>query len=87
VTDAVTGRLCRLILNRIVSALIDAHAGTLGWGAQAAQISDIRRAAAEQGRTDLMIMLGGQGAGLSGSPLPAAAIMAQLVGETGRLSR
>jgi nitronate monooxygenase len=87
VTDAVTGRPCRLILNRIVSALIDAHAGTLGWGAQAAQISDIRRAAAEQGRTDLMIMLGGQGAGLSGSPLPAAAIMAQLVGETGRLSR
>ena len=82
VTDAVTGRPCRMILNRIVSALIEAHAGTLGWGAQAAQIADIRRAAAEQGRTDLMIMLGGQGAGLSGEPTPAAAIMARLVEET-----
>ncbi|MDX6525164.1 MAG: nitronate monooxygenase [Gaiellales bacterium] len=81
VTDAVTGRPCRMILNRIVSAIIEAHAGTLGWGAQAAQIADIRRAAAVQGRTDLMIMLGGQGAGLSGEPMPASAIMAQLVDE------
>lgn len=81
VTDAVTGRPCRMILNRIVSAIIEAHAGTLGWGAQAAQIADIRRAAATQGRTDLMIMLGGQGAGLSGEPMPASAIMAQLVDE------
>jgi len=81
VTDAVTGRPCRMILNRIVSAIIEAHAGTLGWGAQAAQIADIRRAAAAQERTDLMIMLGGQGAGLSGEPMPASAIMAQLVDE------
>jgi nitronate monooxygenase len=81
VTDAVTGRPCRMILNRIVSAIIGADAGTLGWGAQAAQIADIRRAAAEQGRSDLMIMLGGQGAGLSGAPTPAATIMAQLVDE------
>ena len=84
VTDAVTGRPCRMILNRIVSAIIEARAGTLGWGAQAAQIADIRRAAAEQGRTDLMIMLGGQGAGLAGEPMPAAEIMARLVDETGR---
>jgi nitronate monooxygenase len=86
VTDAVTGRPCRLIQNRIVSAMIEAHAGTLGWGAQAAQIADIRRAAAEQGRTDLMIMLGGQGAGLSGEPMPAALIMEQLVDELARAS-
>jgi nitronate monooxygenase len=86
VTDAVTGRPCRLIQNRIVSAMIEAHAGTLGWGAQAAQIADIRRAAAEQGRTDLMIMLGGQGAGLSGQPMPAALIMEQLVDELARAS-
>jgi nitronate monooxygenase len=84
VTDAVTGRHCRMILNRIVSAIIGAHAGTLGWGAQAAQIADIRRAAAEQGRTDLMIMLGGQGASLSGPPISAAQIMAQLVDELQR---
>jgi nitronate monooxygenase len=87
VTDAVTGRPCRMILNRIVSAIIEARAGTLGWGAQAAQIADIRRAAAEQGQADLMIMLGGQGAGLSGAPMPAAAIMAQLVEELDRVRR
>jgi hypothetical protein len=74
-----------MILNRIVSAIIEAQAGTLGWGAQAAQIADIRRAAAEQGRTDLMIMLGGQGAGLSGAPMPAAAIVALLVDELARI--
>jgi nitronate monooxygenase len=84
VTDAVTGRPCRMILNRIVSAIIEAQAGTLGWGAQAAQVADIRRAASEQGRTDLMIMLGGQGAGLSGDPAPAEAIMALLVDELQR---
>jgi nitronate monooxygenase len=82
VTDAVTGRHCRMVLNRIVSAIINANVGTLGWGAQAALIADIRREAAAQGRTDLMIMLGGQGAALAGEPAPAAEIMAQLVAET-----
>jgi nitronate monooxygenase len=81
VTAAVTGRPCRMILNRIVSEIIDADVGTLGWGAQAALIADIRHAAAEQGRTDLMIMLGGQGSALMGEPLPAAQIVAQLVDE------
>jgi nitronate monooxygenase len=84
VTAAVTGRPCRMILNRIVSAIIDADAGTLGWGAQPALIADIRRAAAAQGRRDLMIMLGGQGAGLMGEPVPARQIVAQLVSETTR---
>jgi nitronate monooxygenase len=84
VTDAVTGRPCRLILNRIVSTIIEADVGTLGWGAQAALIADMRRAAAEQGRTDLMIMLAGQGAGLALEPMPAAEIMARLVAESER---
>ncbi len=84
VTAAVTGRPCRMILNRIVSAIIEADVGTLGWGAQAALIADMRRAAAEQGRSDLMIMLGGQGAGLMGEPVPAAQIVAQLVDEMAR---
>ncbi len=84
VTDAVTGRPCRLILNRIVSTIIEADVGTLGWGAQAALIADMRRAAAEQGRTDLMIMLAGQGAALAGVPTPAAEIMAELVAELER---
>jgi nitronate monooxygenase len=83
VTAAVTGRPCRMILNRIVSAIIEADVGTLGWGAQAALIADMRRAAAEQGRSDLMIMLGGQGGGLTGPPIPAAEIMRQLIRESG----
>jgi nitronate monooxygenase len=87
VTDAVTGRPCRMILNRIVSTIIEADVGTLGWGAQAALIADIRRAATEQGRTDLMIMLAGQGAALAGEPMPAAEIMSRLVAETERALR
>jgi nitronate monooxygenase len=79
VTSALTGRPCRVVVNRLVAAVIDAHAGTLGWGAQSALIADLRRAAAEQDRTDLMLMLAGQGAGLSGAPMPAEAIVEQLV--------
>jgi nitronate monooxygenase len=81
VTSALTGRHCRMILNRIVSEVIAADVGTLGWGAQPALMADLRRAAAEQDRPDLMLMLGGQGAGLAGEPLPAAEIMAQLAEE------
>jgi hypothetical protein len=33
-----------------------------------------------------MIMLGGQGSGLSGEPMPAAAIMQQLIDELARAS-
>jgi nitronate monooxygenase len=84
VTSALTGRPCRVVVNRLVSAVIGAHAGTLGWGAQSALIADLRRAASEQNRTDLMLMLAGQGAGLSGPPLPAAAIVEQLVDELER---
>jgi nitronate monooxygenase len=84
VTAALTGRPCRLILNRLVSAVIEADVGTLGWGAQPALMADLRRAAAEQDRPDLMLMLGGQGAGLAGDPMPAAEIMARLVDETRR---
>jgi nitronate monooxygenase len=86
VTDKLTGRPCRVVVNRLVSAMIEADVGTLGWGAQAALIADIRRAAAEQDRTDLMLMLCGQAAGLSGDPMPAAEIVAELVEETNRAS-
>jgi nitronate monooxygenase len=83
-TEALTGRPCRMVRNRLVAAVIEADAGTLGWGAQAALIADLRRAAAEQDRTDLMLLLCGQGAGMSGEPEPAAEIMARLVDETQR---
>jgi F0F1-type ATP synthase membrane subunit b/b' len=44
-------------------------------------VADIRRAAAQQGRADLMPMLAGQGAALSGAREPAEQIVARLVRE------
>jgi nitronate monooxygenase len=81
VTDAVTGRPARWVRNRLVDALVEAQAGTLGWGQQAPLVADIRRAAAEQGRADILPMLAGQGAALSGPREPAADIVARLVRE------
>ena len=81
VTDAVTGRPARWVRNRLVDALVEARAGTLGWGQQAQLVADIRRAAAEQGRADILPMLAGQGAALSGPREPAADIVARLVRE------
>lgn len=79
VTDAVTGRPARWIRNRIVDALVAADTGTLGWGAQGAMLADIRRAAAQQGRADLLTMLAGQAAALAPEPCPADLIVADLV--------
>jgi nitronate monooxygenase len=81
VTDAITGRPARWVRNRFVDALVEARAGTVGWGQQARLVADIRRAAAEQGRADLLPMLAGQGAALSGPREPAGEIVAQLVRE------
>ena len=82
VTDLVTGRPARWIRNRFVDALLEADPGTLGWGPQTRLVADLRRAASEQGRADLLPMLAGEGAALSGTREPAAEIMAQLVRET-----
>ena len=82
VTDLVTGRPARWLRNRLIDALVEANPGTLGWGAQAGLFADLRRAAAEQGRADLLPILAGQGSALSGPPRPAAEIVAQLVRET-----
>ncbi|MFN8109553.1 MAG: nitronate monooxygenase [Thermoleophilia bacterium] len=82
VTDAVTGRPARWIRNRVVDALIAADAGTLGWGAQGAILADMRRAAAQQGRADLLTMLAGQAAALAPEPCPADLIVADLVAGT-----
>jgi nitronate monooxygenase len=81
VTDAITGRPARWVRNRLVDALVEARAGTLGWGQQARLVADVRRAASEQGRADLLPMLAGQGAALSGPREPAADIVARLVRE------
>ena len=82
VTDALTGRHARWIRNRLVDELVAANAGTLGWGDQGVSITELRRAAAAQGRADLLPMLAGQGAGLAGEPRPAAEIVARLLEET-----
>ena len=82
VTDAVTGRPARWINNRIVAALVAADVGTLGWGAQAAFLADVRMEAARQNAVDLLPMLAGQAAALVGEPLPAAEIVARLVDQT-----
>jgi nitronate monooxygenase len=82
VTDAITGRPARWVRNRLVEALVEARAGTLGWGQQAPLMADLRRAAAEQGRADLLPMLAGEGASLSGTRRPAEQIVDRLVRET-----
>jgi nitronate monooxygenase len=82
VTDAITGRPARWVRNRLVDALVEARAGTLGWGQQARLVADVRRAAAQQGRADLLPMLAGQGAALSGARESAAEIVARLVQQT-----
>jgi nitronate monooxygenase len=81
VTDLVTGRPARWIRNRLLDALIEAAPGTLGWGRQTRLVADIRRAAAEQGRTDILPMLAGEGAALSAEREPAGHIVARLVEE------
>ena len=82
VTDLVTGRPARWIRNRFLDALLEADPGTLGWGRQAALVSDLRRAASEQDRGDILPMLAGEGAAMSGEREPAAEIFARLVRET-----
>jgi nitronate monooxygenase len=83
VTDLVTGRPARWVRNRLIDALLEASPGTLGWGAQGALMGDLRRAAAEQGRPDILPMLAGEGAALGGrARIPAAEILARLERET-----
>jgi nitronate monooxygenase len=83
VTDLVTGRPARWVRNRLIDALLEASPGTLGWGRQGALMADLRRAAAEQGRTDILPMLAGEGAAMTrGERLPAAEILGRLERET-----
>lgn len=77
VTDAVTGRPARWVRNRVTGAL-DAGGGHLGWGPQRKAVEDVRQAAGRAGRDDLLPMLAGQGAGITGAVLPAEEIMREL---------
>jgi nitronate monooxygenase len=78
ITDVVTGRPARWIRNRLVDTLVSAKVGTLGWPRQAGLLAQIRQAAAEQGRADLLPMLAGQRAGASGPTRSAAQIVEEL---------
>lgn len=79
VTDAITGRPARWLRNRLVDALVEANVGNAGWPRQGALIADLRRAAAEQGRDDLLPMLAGQRSAATGGRRPAEEIVAELV--------
>jgi nitronate monooxygenase len=79
VSDVVSGRPARWIRNRLVDALLESGAGTLGWPAQYGLVGEIRYEAARQGRADLLPMLAGQRARASGPVRPAAGIVAELV--------
>ena len=82
-TDLVTGRPARWIRNRFVDALARGRSGHARMGPRRrALVGDLRRAAAEQGRADILPMLAGEGASMSGEREPAAEIVARLVRET-----
>ncbi|MCU0306952.1 MAG: nitronate monooxygenase [Thermoleophilia bacterium] len=78
---SVSGRPARGIRNRLTEALDDAAPG-LGWPRQAAATGDLRRAAAEQDRGEMMALWAGQAAALAGDDQPAAEIVDALVAET-----
>ena len=80
VTDGVTGRHGRLVRNRLSEAFEAAGVPPLGFSWQSALLGGIRRAAAEQGRADLLPLFAGQGLRLlrTGS---AAALVRDLVRE------
>jgi nitronate monooxygenase len=78
VTDAVTGRPARWVRNAVVDALAATDA-SLGWPRQGQALADVRAAAADAGRADLLPMLAGQSASLVDDAHDAAAIVRSLV--------
>lgn len=79
VTQALSGRPARGLPNRLTRAL-DVP-GAMGWPEQNAAAADVRRAAARDGRADLMSLWAGQAAGLAGPDRPAAEIIDAMVSD------
>ncbi len=77
ITRALSGRPARGLPNAITLSL-DAP-GAMGWPEQNAVASDVRRAAARAGRTDLMALWAGQAAALAGENRPADQILTGIV--------
>jgi nitronate monooxygenase len=78
-TDRLTGRPARAIRTRLADEL--AGSTPLPFPLQAVATGPVMRAASEQGREDLALVLAGQGAA-RGRALPAAELLAALVDET-----
>jgi len=80
-TAAYTGRPARALHAPYVDALEGSGVDLLPYPLQAVVAMDIRAAAAEQGRSDLLFVLAGQAAGMV-RDLPAAELVETLVRET-----
>jgi len=63
ITDVFTGKPARGLRNRFMVEAFDKHLPRAPYPAQHGLTSDLRRAAAEQGRADLMAIWAGQGVG------------------------
>ena len=81
VTRAYSGRQARLVRTRLVDAIEDAGVDPLPFPLQAMLVAELRAAALEAGRQDLLFVLAGQGSAAI-RELPAAELVATLVRET-----
>jgi nitronate monooxygenase len=81
VTPVYSGRPARTIRTALIDALERSGLEPLPFPLQAGLLAEIRGAAAEQGRPDLMFLLAGQAAALSRA-LPAGELVETLVRET-----
>jgi nitronate monooxygenase len=79
VTRALSGRPARGLPNTLTATLD--QPGAMGWPQQNAAAGDVRRAAAQAGRADLMSLWAGQAAALAGPDRPAAEIITQMVAD------
>lgn len=81
VTRAYSGRQARLVRTRLVDAIEDAGVDPLPFPLQAMLVAELRAAALEADRQDLLFVLAGQGSAAI-RELPAAELVATLVRET-----
>jgi nitronate monooxygenase len=82
VSRAYSGRHARLVRTRLLDTISTAAVEPLAFPLQAMLVADLRAAALEAGRTDLLIVLGGQGSAAI-RELPAAELVETLVREAG----
>jgi len=81
VTRAYSGRQARLVRTRLVDAIENAVVDPLPFPLQALLVAELRAAALEAGRRDLLFVLAGQGAAAL-RELPVAELVETLVSET-----